>query len=229
MKGLITEDEVKALKEAYPKLSLYKWTDEYDTHQFVYRTLNQMDIAFINDKVQASIKEDRPVAIDTINEIVFERCIVWPILQPQERVQMPVGWIPSLVKSIQEKSGYVDVDVANRVIGPDLRSRVLKDFDYWPDLPKEEEEGLKKDFVLPLHKVTIDGKWFFVIRPMTKLDLHIAGAAEDEELALVKQVVMWPKTVDWNLIPTGIIDQLGRQANKISGWVEPGSVKVEEL
>jgi hypothetical protein len=229
MRGHITEEEINKLKLAYPNTALYKWPTPPDNkHDIIFRTLKKTDIDLINGKVQESLKLSKPLPVDEINQIVFERCVVWPEFDIKERMSLPLGWIPSASKAIQEKSGYVDVDINNRVLGPDLRSRLIQDFDYWEDLSVEDLKNLKERYSVPLYKIIIDSKWIFVLRPMTRLDLQVASSANDEEISLVQQIVVWPLNIDWSNIPTGIVDLIGKKGNEISGWAVD-SVDVEEI
>ena len=63
---------------------------------------------------------------------------------------------------------------------------------------------------------------------MTRIDIQVASQSNDDQLTLAKSVTMWPKAVNWETIPAGIIEILSRKANDVSGWSDEVST-VEEL
>jgi hypothetical protein len=226
-KGIITEKEITELKEAYPGEALFKWTSPNKKDELVLRAISHDLMQRIVNMIKDAELQGKGLPIQDVNEKIFDACVLWPSFKLEEKLNLPVGVIPSVVKVIQEKSGFIDIDIFQRVLGPDTFTSTLKDFDTWNDITDEEAEALKKEVgVFSLFRVRI-GKWVFIIRPMTRIDIQVASQANDDQLALAKSVTMWPKEVKWETIPAGIIEILGRQANEISGW-EPDA-EVQEL
>jgi len=228
MKGNITPEQVTALKAAYgDDLRLLKWPTPDRKHDFVFKPISIEIKALLNDMVTGYEKANKPMTTEDVEEFVFDRCVVWPELTIAEKKSMPIGWMPSIVKSIYEKSGYVNVTVDGRIIAPDIHVIKLSEYTMW-DLPtKEVLANIKAAAKFPTYKVTLDG-WTFVCRPMTRTDINIAIQAVDQDLALVRQTTLWPDQVEWETLPAGIVKLLGEEINKISGW-EVGDVDVEEL
>ena len=166
---------------------------------------------------------------ERVNEKIFDSCLIWPNISLDEKQAMPIGAIPSIIKIIMEKSGFVLVDVKGRPIGPDVFSIPLQKREPWDDITNEEWSQLEIEFPrsrFDLCKQIID-TYVFVQRPMTKHDLSITKNAGDPELAVARATTVWPKDVDWDLIPAGIIDNLVKSLFSISGW--DSEVQVEEL
>lgn len=216
MKGFITPEEIAELKKAV-KDPLFKWADPNKKGEIVFRPINAGLANQIMLAVRAAEESGRVIPISDLNEKIFDSCVLWPTFTIEEKLMLPVGIIPSVVKSIQEKSGFVDVDIYNRALGPDTVTTTIKDFDYWGDVSDQEVETLKGKTSFALFRVRI-GRWVFVIRPMTRTDIQIASQAQDDQLALAKCITMWPNQVEWENVPSGVVELLGRKANEISGW-----------
>ena len=123
----------------------------------------------------------------------------------------------------------IDIDIFQRVLAPDTFTTILRDFDYWGDLEESDTEQLRKDCSpFALYRVRI-GRWVFVIRPMTRVDIQVSSQSNDDQLTLARSVTMWPKDVKWETVPAGIIEILSRKANEISGWENGDSSTVEEI
>jgi hypothetical protein len=228
MKGKISEKEIATLKEVYPKGGLFKWPSKDKNHEIVFRAIDSSLMEKILNMIRDAELTGRGLPIQDVNEKIFDACVLWPEFSLDEKMALPVGVIPSVVKSIQEKSGFIDIDIFQRVLAPDTFTTTVRDFDFWGDLEDEDAKKLKEDCKpFALYRTRI-GRFVFVIRPMTRIDLQVASQANDDQLTLAKSVTMWPKDVPWEHIPAGIIDILGRKANEISGWTETES-EVEDL
>lgn len=226
-KGHITEKEVEELKLAYPGEALFKWPTPNKKDEVVMRAINTDLMQKIIAMIREAELQGRGLPIQDVNEKIFDTCVLWPSFTLEEKLTLPVGIIPSLVKVIQEKSGFLDIDIFQRTLAPDTFTTTLRDFDYWGDIEEKELEDLKeKSSPFSLTRVRI-GHWVFVIRPMTRIDIQVASQSNDDQLTLARSVTMWPTKVEWEKIPAGIIEILGRKANEISGWdIE---AQVEEL
>lgn len=228
-KGLITDKQKEDLKEAYPKDALFKWTTPDKKDDLVLRAISSELMAGIVDIIRESEMAGRNLPIQEVNDTIFDNCVVWPVFSAEERENLPIGIIPSVVKTIQEKSGFIDIDIFQRVLAPDTFTTILKDFDYWPDITEDESKALKEaSKPFSLYRVRIS-KWVFVIRPMTRVDIQVATQATDEQSTIAKSITMWPKDVEWENIPAGIVEILARKGNDISGWSADTDSDVEEL
>ena len=130
---------------------------------------------------------------------------------------MPIGVIPSVSKIIQERSGFLDVDIADRILAPEIYTTLIQPFPTWPEPTKEQIDEIKAHYKFPLFKVRVES-CTFILRPMTRTDVRVAGQSMDDRLALTKSVSMWPENVDWENIPAGWVEALGRAASDLSGW-----------
>lgn len=217
-KGNITEQEIAQIKAAYPNEALFKWTSPNKKDDLVLRAISHDLMQKILNMIKDAELQGRGLPIQDVNEKIFDVCVLWPKLTLDEKLALPVGIIPTIVKVVQEKSGFIDVDIFQRILSPDTITTIIRDFDYWGDLDEDESETLKeKCKPFALFRVRI-GRWVFIIRPMTRVDIQVATQSNDDQLALAKSVTMWPEDVKWETIPAGIIEILGRKANEISGW-----------
>lgn len=225
-KGKITEQDLAQVKAAYPNEQLLKWTSLNKKDEAIIRPISPDILKKIRAIIMDAEKQGKDLPIQDVNEKVFDSCVLWPKLTIEEKLTLPVGVIPSIVKVIQEKSGFIDIDFYQRVLAPDVMTTIVRDSEYWSDITDEDLETLKGKTEFQLYKIRIN-KWIFIVRPMTRTDIQIATQANDDQLALAKAVVMWPKEVNWSVIPAGMIEILGRKANEISGW--DGEATVEEI
>lgn len=226
-KGNITPEQIAELKQAFPGEALFKWPSPDKKDDVIFRAITYDLLQKILSIVREAELQGRGLPVQEVNEKIFDACVVWPKFTVDEKLALPVGIIPSIVKVIQEKSGFIDVDIMQRILAPDTITTIIRDFDYWGDIDEEEADKLRESCKpFALFRVRI-GRWVFAIRPMTRIDIQVASQSTDDQLALAKAVTMWPKDVKWDTVPAGIIDILGRKANEVSGW-EPDS-QVEEL
>jgi len=224
-KGKVSEDTIKELKAAY-SIPLFKWTSGDKKDEAVFKQIDYDLLAKIRHLAADSEQHGRSLPVKEVNELLFKQCVLWPILSEEEIENLVVGAIPTIVKDIQEKSGFIEVDILGNPLGPDLHVSVLNDFAYWGDISEADTETLKSESSFQLFRVRV-GRWVFALRPMTRIDLKLAATADDDVLSLVKSVTMWPKEIDWNLLPTGVVVKLSETANRISGWAS--ETDVEEL
>lgn len=223
-KGLISKEEQDQLKQLYKNQPLFKWTSPNKKDDVIFKAINLSLMNKINELIKLADGADKPIPVKEVNEVIFDECVIWPSFSIEEKELLPVGTIPSIVKIVQEKSGFLDIDVFNRILGPDQYSIQVNDYDYWPDPTEDELKKLKEKTKFQLHRARI-GRWVFIVRPMTRTDLQIASAGLDEHLTLSKAITVWPETVDWDVIPAGIIERLSGIANEISGWSTDSSVE----
>lgn len=212
----VTEHDLKILKDMY-KDPLFKWIPPSKNFEIIFKPLNHENMKHIVNMIYEAEKYNKPVPYTDINQRIFDSCVVFPEFTIEEKESLPVGIVPSVAKVIQEKSGFVDIDVFGRDFGPDMLSTMIRDFDYWGDVTEADLKALKKDCVFQLFRVRID-RWVFIVRPMTRTDLQVASQSQDDSLALSRAVTMWPREIDWDTIPAGIVDILVKEVNKISGW-----------
>lgn len=196
--------------------------------EIVCKLINR-DLHALVLKIIENCEENQLNPTDRVNEKIFDSCLVWPQITFEDKQNMPVGTIPSIVKIIMEKSGFILIDVKGRPIGPDVFSIPIQTTDTWDDITETELTELQKEFPVDrfdLKKSIID-TYVFIQRPMTKHDLTVSKNASDPELAIAKATTVWPKNVDWDSVPAGIVDNLVKALFSISGW--DSEVEVEEL
>lgn len=226
-KGKITEKEITELKRAWPGAPLFKFSLPLaQNDEFVCRTISTKTAGKIAVLRDDAARNNKPIPVDDINRKLYDECVLWPSLTLEEIEGLPVGVIPSLCKIIQERSGYVSVDIHGRILAPDFISTAVNPFPGWGDISKEELENAIKEFPFSLYRVKLE-HLVFLIRPMTRTDLRISIQAVDDQIALVKSITVWPKEVDWENMPAGWIENIGKIATDISGW--EANVSVEEI
>lgn len=226
MKGKVPADVRDVLRGAYAGQGLFVWSD-HDGNDYVLRPISPKLYA---DLIQAlSLKDFKSEyeRKDYVNTTIFQKCTLWPEFTPEEYQTIPVGIFPSIAKVAMERSGFINVTVNGDIIGPDVHSVKIQDYTTWPDITEEEIAQLKSENTAALYRVRID-KFVFVIKPVLRSDIQQAAMAADDQLTLVQKITVWPKELDWELVPTGFLDILGEQANRISGW-NLDKVEVEPL
>lgn len=171
-------------------------------------------------KIIDNAEENKLNPTERVNEKIFDTCLVWPNITLEEKQNMPIGTIPSIVKIIMEKSGFVMIDLKGRPTGPDIFTIPLQVMESWDDITTEEWEDLQREFPRTKYDLVkqIIENYVFIQRPMTKHDLNISKASADPELTIVKATTVWPKDIDWDTIPAGIIDNVVKSLFNISGW-----------
>jgi hypothetical protein len=235
-RGRIPEEVIEEYKQSNIK-PLYKWVSPTPSKEKtpegepIYDEILFTDIKHslwktIRNRVRQAEESGVTPDVEEINELVFLKCVLWPEFTPEDLRTMPVGFMPSVTKLIQEKSQFWNVDVLGRVLGPDLTTVTLKEGDYWDDISDKELAAIKKEHKEELKKIRI-GRWIFIARPVTRADITVAAQADDSEIALLERVVVWPKDAKWEDLPEGILISLGNAVNRISGWGIEG--EVEEL
>lgn len=233
LKGTITEEELAVLKEAYPvQLMKYPVKLGKNIHDVIYRTIDTVLLEQIFKMMDKDEFSSKGLPLEVANQNIFEYCVLWPDPKEINLDTLPVGFLPSLIKSITEKSGFTDITINNQVIGPDVNSRVIQEFPYWGIPTEEELEKLRiKHPHFEMQQVRLNNKFCFIIRPLTRTDIHVANQASDRYIAIAKCVTLWPEVnderLDWEKLPAGIISRLGTQAEEISGW--QGDVEAEEV
>lgn len=225
MKGKASKEVLEELKEAYNcPLFLYPTPD--GKHDFVFKAISHQLHARIR-KMEADSKEkgmDLPKS--EVDSLLFEECVVWPVMTPEEIDGVPVGLMSTIPKVIQEKSGFTEIDIRGNVLGPNISVIPVNSAVSWPDYTPEELKEVKDNTPFMLVRLRMDGL-VFLVRPMTRADMMVAQTALDNSLSVAKCVTMWPKEVDWDKIPAGYIDQIGNVALSISGWETPNVEVVE--
>jgi len=225
-KGKVSKEIIDALKAEH-NCPLFKWSDPQNKNdEAVFKQIDHELLRQIRTLAAEAQSNNLPLPIKEVNDLIFSKCVLWPQLGPEELDDLVVGAIPAVVKSIQLTSGLIDVDAFGRPIGNDINVSFIKDFEYWDDISDSERKELKETTPFQLYRVRY-GRWFFVIRPITRTDLRLVLGSNDESFTLANLVCVWPKEVPWDLVPSGAIDALAEAANKVSGYMnEP---EIEEL
>jgi hypothetical protein len=225
-KGRVTEEIVKQLKSLHQLEKVCKYPFPNSNDDIIFKLITRASYNRILDMVSVAAKNDKSLPVNDVHQKIWDDCVIWPLLTVDEKQLLPVGVIHSVVKVIQEKSGFLDVDIMDRILAPDVRTTTIQDLPYWGDLTTEEILALKSKSPYLLQKVIID-KLVFVFRPSNQNDVRIANQSEDNKLALCKSVCMWPENAPWDHLPAGYIEKLANVAFQISGW--DSSATVEEL
>lgn len=226
LKGKISDQDITALKEMFTGTSLFKFPVDKN-NEIIFKAMTNKVIEQIRTTLLDRQAANKRFTEWDAEEIIFDRCVVWPEFKMEEKKNLPAGVFTSLAKAIRDKSYYVGVTETGKVYGPDIHSVKIQDFDYWSDISEAELEAVKKGSTFQLHRLRIE-RFYFIIRPMTRADLSIAALTADDQLTIVKQVTMWPFEVPWDTLPAGVIEAIGLFANDISG-VPKTDLEIEEL
>lgn len=225
LSGLITEEQIAALKEAFPETTLYKYPLKMGkvTHDIIYRPIDEAILGRVTELVNSG-EPGQGVPIEVANEMIFDHCVVWPRLNVSDKASLRLGDIPQIVKNIQEKSGFVDITITGQVIGPDVLSSIIYAPKSWGEPTEADLERLATDEItsqFEQHRVRV-GRYTFVVRPLTRACIGTINQSPDRHITAAKVVTLWPfpddTRLDWTKIPAGIIAKLGAAAEDLSGW-----------
>jgi hypothetical protein len=233
-KGQLPAEDIAELKEAYngigQPLFITTTTDNKgQNHDVIFRPIFHELYYSIQNLSDENRARGGLIPQRDIDEKIFDECLVWPEITPEERLLLEVQVIPTFSKIVQEYSGFTEVDVNGNWIGPNTSTLPIKDYDYWPDYTLDEVKQLKESVPFQLFRARI-GKWIFIVRPLTTQDVRIAQTQTDSALTLARATVMWPEPnkIDWSVIPAGIVDTISNIATKVSGW-DVGDVEIREI
>lgn len=201
-------------KSSEPVEILFRWIDS-DLH----RRCQEM---IYNGRLNKKFVEH------DVAEMVFDRCVLWPEVKPEQKILWPAGFLQDVVKVIQEKSGFLETDIEGNILAPDFHTSVVAAADDWGDLDETEQKKLidavggKHD----IRRIRFD-KWVFYIRPMLVMDQQQVQTREDRDIALLDRVLLWPSEVQWDMLPAGVISRLSDMVQHFSGW--EAEAEIEEL
>ena len=210
------KNEVDKLKSAYPPNTKFIVVPGRDDSEAIFKVIDRK----LNTEIQSMLlagEKDKNITKELVDTRIFDACLVWPNLPPEVKLQMPIGTVPSVVRIISEKSGFINVDLAGRPLGPDQFTISLKEDEGWDDPEDEEINSLKAKYNCGLYKLVI-GDYIFIIRPMSRIDLNIMRENSDPEFTLVKSTLVWPKDVDWETLPAGYVQRIAETAFNIAGY-----------
>lgn len=226
MKGKASKEVLEELKQTYGDCPLFLYPTPDKRHDFVFRAISHQLHMRIR-KMESEAKEKGLELPKTeVDSLIFDECVVWPVLTPEEMDAIPVGLMSNIPKAIQEKSGFTEIDIRGNILGPNISVIPVTSPKTWPDYTAEELKEVKDSTPFMLVRLRLDG-WIFLVRPMTRSDMMVAQTSVDNTLSVAKCVTMWPKEVEWETIPAGYIDQIGNVALSISGWDTPNVEVVE--
>jgi hypothetical protein len=220
-KGKADEQTIKELKLSNPGVPLLKWAWAGTGDEMIFKVVDRETYHFILELLENCKKNRITTFVDEINQALFDRCVLWPKLTIEEKFGLPIGVIPSCTKVIQEKSGFLDVDINDRILAPSTRTQMIQPYHYWGDITDEQITELRKTTSFPLFKIIVE-TCVFVVRPMTRTDVQVSAQAIDDQLAITKAVTMWPDEVPWADLPAGWIQTLHSCVSDISGWDAEG-------
>lgn len=218
-KGLAPEKLIEEIKEANPGLKLFRYRVPNGKDEVIFQAMTWPIYKEILKMTQESAKAGTGIPLLEIHNKIFDECVFFPKVPGEEKETLPVGTLASIIKVIQEHSGFIDIDVANRIIGPDVVTVALGDYDWWGEPDHDTVARIKESCPLPVYRCRI-AEWVFLIKPLTRSDINIAIASSDEALTTARAIVLWPTDVDWDRVPAGHIQILAEQGHAISGWNE---------
>ena len=219
----INQELIDKLKKAHPGKKLFKWSQLGVIYTPITRELNDKILKLSNDIVARTGN----LPVREVEDMVVTECVLYPKLTPEDRKEIPVGTYTTLNKVIHEKSGYIEVDVFGRSLCRDSFSEPLVDFTFWEDATEEQVEKVKASCPYSLYKVYI-GEFAFVIRQLSRKDVELTQDKQDHIFEKVKRVTLWPEDINWDSVPSGIIDTLFDEVRNLSGYME-NRVTIEEL
>lgn len=225
-KGFCSDEEIEELKKVHK--TLFRYISKFKKDEIIFVPLKREQTLKAAELVLSAEVNNEPIPVYEIYKYFFDSCVVWPQYTEEEINNLPTGVVPSTAALIQEKSGYFFIDATGRVVGNPVFVTPIKDYDVWPDITPEELDVLCKSTSFLLAKCVI-GKWIFFIRPMTRIDIQVSVQSADDQLTLAKAVTMWPKDINWEELPSGVVEIIGKKSSDISGWDMSSTVEVVEV
>jgi hypothetical protein len=231
----ITQDEILELKDIYKGKTLFKTT--INGRDFVFRLADYYDIMQVRQELQSSSPEKhvdpRKLAYERYLKdphlMILEYCLLWPKLKLEDFIQMPNGLAYELSYQIQQKSGFVHQTVDGKVLGPVVGAVRLTEGMGWDSPTQEEIDQVNSQYSsTSLHLISIDGKYYFIVKPLTVQHTYQVAQAIDETLATYQHSVVWPTNVEPQDVPLGVMAILENKINKISAY-DTADVTVEEI
>ena len=217
-KGKISEQDLAELKALNQGAPIFKYTWRSTGDELFYKAISTQIYHNILEMVDAFKKARNPgLPVEDVHMRIFDSCVLWPKLTLEEKYNLPIGVIPSIAKSIQEKSGLLDIDIMDRILAPDVTSSVVQPFNFWADATAEDISAVRAVWSGALFKVRVE-RCNFIVRPMTRSDVKASGQAVDDKITIAKLVTMWPTDVKWEDMPAGWVENLGSAAIELSGW-----------
>lgn len=226
----LTTEIIEQLKSIYgpdEPLMTYNEKRKANSQKFVFRQISHDMMKQVRKLVKDETLKGNLLPLEQVESFIFDECVVWPPISEEDKLNFQVGLVPQIVKNVQERSGFLDVDILDRPLRPSEYIEVITDFQYWGDISKEELEEIKEKTPFAIFKITVD-RWVFVVRPLTKGDVLALQNSNDEELTGCKSVTVWPANVGWDgKIPGGVVKVLWKGIMDISGFQE--EAVIEEL
>jgi hypothetical protein len=194
-------------------------------HTYVFRPLSRKEYIEVLNFVEDN-KET--LKLNDIDEKCFDLCLLYPTMSAPEKATLPAGVVPTIAKSIQQKSGFEISDVFGTVVPAPPEIETLSDIDPWPD-PSE-------DVVATLHAKTPhrlvlvkSGPYRFIVRGLGRFEWNTLVTQQDVDgdLTICKKATLWPEVVDWNGIPAGVVPSISQAIMRSSGF--DLTTEVEEL
>lgn len=242
-RGPVPEEEIKKIKASLPpETKVYKfvdpnpWKDEQGNlikDEVIFKLIDPPLYSKIQKITEAEMAQDKMPDTMEIMLTVCTHCVLWPQMSIEEWYAVSVGYISTIAKNIQEKSGFIEVDIQGRVLEPAVNLSLVKEPDSWDEPSAEVIERLKETCPFALYKVTIDDSWVFIIRPMDKVGLDLITEFQSGEESALDQladrITIWPEKVVWDNLPVFVPLTLINKANDLSGFVSSEEIEVEEL
>lgn len=226
-KGLVPQEDIDRIKKKYNLPML--WTEPtWGKDQVVFIPISRELYIRIARKCLENMLSGMPPPVVEVYETIFDECVVWPKLTPDEKEGLTGGLIHSVARQIELSSGFVDFDIFGNIRGKSSVVVNLSNAQHW-DRPSDDEIGeLIEKSIFPLAKVRIEN-YNFICKPLTRGEVLKAQAAEDMSLEYCKYSVIWPEKVDWNTLPAGYIEDLYDNIRGLSGYNNSKEVSVQLL
>ena len=95
----LSGEQLLRLKSIYGDVYISDFIDRI----FVYRYLKRQEWIQLNsNESYNSMREDQK------ESVIYDKCVLWPNLQPEEVAALPAGYIPTIVAQIERQSMFFD-------------------------------------------------------------------------------------------------------------------------
>jgi hypothetical protein len=219
----VTDELVVELKKLYP--TLFKKTVAGQIYIFrpMYRQEYIEILNFIEDNKGTQLK------LNDLDEKCFDRCVLFPKLERPEMAILPAGVVPTLAKSIQEKSGFEISEVFGAVVAPSLIESVS---DYAKPKEPTSADISEAKAKTPYDVVKVSaGPFTFLCRGLNRLEWNTlmkqGDTGEDTDSLICNRATLWPQGTKWEELPSGIVSSVSNAIMGRSGF--DLNTTVEEL
>lgn len=233
-KGRCPTDVIEDFRKSFPHRSLSKTVSKDP------KTGEEHDVVFTNmtpsiskqaQKISKGLEPYDVVSLDDPYDkaqlFIFDQCVIFPKIDPEEIMSLDVGDIPEITSKITLKSGYRMLDFRGYLVGGlDPRTTLLypEQSAFYPE-EKTIKELKEKYNDVRLWQIVV-GLKYFIVKPLSRKELREANETIDPTLSVLKSCCLYPRDYNWEDAIAGLPEALASKITDLGGY---DLVDVEEI